>query len=308
MSYGEKIVELRKSKNMTQAALGAELNVTYQAVSKWERDESDPDFATMCKIARLFGVPLTYFEATEGEASEEKAEGETSPEEAPEEAAAETPEESEESEAADEKDAAPVVMPERLIGVCSVCGKSIYDQAELGERSPKLVCKSCQTRIAQEKTKAEQVRLESERRKRAYALEGTHKTRNRGLIAAALIVGGLLIMGIIGSIMTKTEALYAILGSLTMLVFLYPFVAQLFWGGIVQDVCLTGGKWIGMPGVIFSLDLDGIIFLIVIKIIFAVIRFFVFILILLFFVVVAMVISPFTFIPQLLKLNRGEEL
>ena len=32
MNYGEKITALRKKKGMTQAELGAELNVTYQAV------------------------------------------------------------------------------------------------------------------------------------------------------------------------------------------------------------------------------------------------------------------------------------
>ena len=57
MSYGEKIIALRQNKGMTQAELGAELNVTYQAVSKWERDESDPDFATMSKIAKLSTSP-----------------------------------------------------------------------------------------------------------------------------------------------------------------------------------------------------------------------------------------------------------
>ena len=46
MNNGEKIASLRKAKGMTQAELGAELNVTFQAVSKWERGESYPDFAT----------------------------------------------------------------------------------------------------------------------------------------------------------------------------------------------------------------------------------------------------------------------
>ena len=61
-SIGEKIVELRKVKGCTQADLGAYLNISYQAVSKWERGESCPDFTTMSKLAQYFGVPISYFE------------------------------------------------------------------------------------------------------------------------------------------------------------------------------------------------------------------------------------------------------
>ena len=61
MDYGKKISYLRKSKGMTQEELGKVLNVTYQAVSKWERGESMPDFAPMSQIAKYFQVPLSYF-------------------------------------------------------------------------------------------------------------------------------------------------------------------------------------------------------------------------------------------------------
>ena len=61
-SIGGKILALRKAKGITQAELGAYLNISYQAVSKWERDESCPDFATMSKLAKYFNVQLSYFE------------------------------------------------------------------------------------------------------------------------------------------------------------------------------------------------------------------------------------------------------
>ena len=62
MNCGEKISRLRKSNNMTQAELGDALSVTYQAVSKWERGESQPDFDTISKISKMFQVPISYFE------------------------------------------------------------------------------------------------------------------------------------------------------------------------------------------------------------------------------------------------------
>ena len=37
--YGKIIAQLRKENNLTQAELGAKLNVTYQADSKWENDQ-----------------------------------------------------------------------------------------------------------------------------------------------------------------------------------------------------------------------------------------------------------------------------
>ena len=39
MTFGEKIVFLRKSKGMSQDQLAELLGVTRQSVSKWERDE-----------------------------------------------------------------------------------------------------------------------------------------------------------------------------------------------------------------------------------------------------------------------------
>ena len=36
MTIGEKIKELRKKANLTQEALAAALNISYQSVSKWE--------------------------------------------------------------------------------------------------------------------------------------------------------------------------------------------------------------------------------------------------------------------------------
>ena len=43
MNYGQKIAELRKSNKLTQAELGTKLNVTAQAISKWENNLSEPD-------------------------------------------------------------------------------------------------------------------------------------------------------------------------------------------------------------------------------------------------------------------------
>ncbi len=48
---GEQIASLRKNKNLTQAELGERLNVSSQAVSKWERGESMPEISLLPDLA-----------------------------------------------------------------------------------------------------------------------------------------------------------------------------------------------------------------------------------------------------------------
>ena len=55
---GEIITHLRKEKGMTQEDLAKELNITYQAVSKWENGISSPDISNIMALAQLFGVSI----------------------------------------------------------------------------------------------------------------------------------------------------------------------------------------------------------------------------------------------------------
>lgn len=56
IAVGKKISELRKSKNITQEKLAAELGVSVAAVSKWETGNSIPDILMLCSIADFFDV------------------------------------------------------------------------------------------------------------------------------------------------------------------------------------------------------------------------------------------------------------
>lgn len=57
-TMGELICTLRKEKNMTQKELASMLNVTDKAVSKWERDVSCPDTATIPQLAEILGISV----------------------------------------------------------------------------------------------------------------------------------------------------------------------------------------------------------------------------------------------------------
>ena len=56
MTIGEKIKELRKKHNITQEKLAEQLNISYQAVSKWENNVANPDFSLIVPLAKLFKV------------------------------------------------------------------------------------------------------------------------------------------------------------------------------------------------------------------------------------------------------------
>lgn len=58
MTFGEKLQNLRKRTGMSQDALAEKLEVSRQAVSKWERDEAMPETEKVVRIAKLFGVSL----------------------------------------------------------------------------------------------------------------------------------------------------------------------------------------------------------------------------------------------------------
>ena len=66
---GEKIALCRKKAGMSQEALAAELNISRQAVSRWETGEATPDTDKVVQLSRLFGVTTDYLLLDEIEAS-----------------------------------------------------------------------------------------------------------------------------------------------------------------------------------------------------------------------------------------------
>ena len=56
MTLGEKLYELRKDKRLTQDEVAEKLDVTRQTVSKWETDQSQPDFDKIKPMCELYGV------------------------------------------------------------------------------------------------------------------------------------------------------------------------------------------------------------------------------------------------------------
>lgn len=334
MNYGEKISRLRRAKGMTQEELGKVLNVTYQAVSKWERGESLPDFATMSQIAKFFQVPLDYFE-DEKEIQQEAAFYD---------AAADTA---------------------TFIGMCTDCGK-ILKEDEVFATSPKIICKSCAEKQRQEalqKQKDHEAAIKREKERAAERQRGVgfdkklvvslllafvgyiiltvlccNNQEDRDLLAVLLFIVPLAVFACTAAVFELIAdfkdiddgpegykrnlslivgAAFALINLVLFLIlylsfdkqpfFLgmlalgtilsFTFISQFMWGSAVKDIFTCGGFTFKLPGFIFSLTPESILWMIVTKIVLGIISILVFILTTIFFALIAIFGSFFTFIP-----------
>lgn len=372
MNYGEKIAALRKSKGMTQAKLGKLLNVTYQAVSKWERGESMPDFPTLSQIAKLFNVPISYFEdGVEMQSIQPTADGENGQSGESQNSDGQ-PQEQTDGQSAGQQAEQPTqaVAQPRLLGVCTVCGRMISEGEEFLV-SPKLVCNDCHERLVSEEERKQKIALDRENRERerrrqeqlgngfdvkliislvvavvAYVLLTVFcfigDPSDRELKAAilllaplaafaiihvvadfindlrdkdddlsdgyrrnlSLIIGGAfalvnIILFLILFLMSNKFYYYIVLMVIGMLVS-FTFISQFMWGGAIHELFTCGGFTFKIPGIIFALDMDSIIMMIVLKIVLGLVAILVFIVTTVFFAVVSMLGSVITFIPSVI--------
>lgn len=60
MSIGERIIELRKEKNLSQQQLAQALDVSRQAVSKWENDLASPDTLKLIHLADILETEVEF--------------------------------------------------------------------------------------------------------------------------------------------------------------------------------------------------------------------------------------------------------
>lgn len=60
MDFSEKLLTLRKAKNLTQEELAEKLNVSRQSVSKWEGGQAVPELDKIVAISAVFDVTTDY--------------------------------------------------------------------------------------------------------------------------------------------------------------------------------------------------------------------------------------------------------
>ena len=57
-TFGQRLQRLRKNASLTQEDVATKLNITGQAVSKWENDVSAPDISVLVELSDILGVTL----------------------------------------------------------------------------------------------------------------------------------------------------------------------------------------------------------------------------------------------------------
>lgn len=60
MTLDQKLVRLRKKEGLSQADVSEKLNVSRQAVTKWETGGSRPSTRNLQSLSKLYSVPLEY--------------------------------------------------------------------------------------------------------------------------------------------------------------------------------------------------------------------------------------------------------
>lgn len=275
-NLGERIAALRKKQNMTQAELGEKLNLSAQAVSKWENNLSEPDLQTLQRMTELFGITVNELLTGEPDTASDTAQEADPTEEAA--AAAEPREE------------------KKMLGVCTKCGKMLYEGDE-GATYPVLKCRACV-----EREKAAQYAAEQAEKARADALRAKKRRRKIiGFIVGALAMAAVILMLLLWIDLRELfhwgTAGY-VAGTVIFAFAVGAAAAEMIWENCeaVWDVLEWGfTRTVQFPGIIFEWDLDGLKFLFFMKILFAVLGFLVGVLFAVLGIFAAAVVAIFTF-------------
>jgi transcriptional regulator with XRE-family HTH domain len=84
IQIANRLVELRKQNGLSQEELAAQLGVSRQAVSKWERAESSPDTDNLIGLSRIYSISLDDLLLNSANNSGAQTQSQPSAEEAPE--------------------------------------------------------------------------------------------------------------------------------------------------------------------------------------------------------------------------------
>ncbi len=239
--YGTKIAELRTANKMTQAQLGAMLNVTSQAVSKWENGLSEPDIESIKKMCQIFNISFDEFF------------GAVKPNDAP--AESEQPKQEQQV----------------ILAYCEVCDKPMSNPKEyrvsIVNGIQHTTCLECAAKQDEEaRVNKEKQRQREEQARIAEGKRQLRKGMLWGIVGAVVLAAIALVTGIV-----INEPLVYILGTILCAYGGFTFVTQMIWDNSVSTVFMFFLRTLKLPGVIFTLDIDGILFLIFVKILGAIV-------------------------------------
>lgn len=247
MNYGHRIAKLRKSKNLTQAELGSKLNVTAQAVSKWENDLSEPDIESIKKMCEIFEISVDEFlgvSKPENDTNEQEFSLNTS---------------------------------DIIIGKCAKCDKAVgpneykylkyryVPQSILNKvvkaEEDNIYCNECHDKILKIQKNEQLARIEADKQAKA---EKSKKTLKK--LAIVGIIAILLLSAIIIALYFISPNLETLLSSIFIIGGIITTIILYVWDTFIVDVFGFFCRSFKAPfGLIFDLSLDGIIWFLTVK-------------------------------------------
>lgn len=255
MTFGQKLKKLRTEKGLTQKDLADQMHVTFQTISKWESDTNEPDFNSLKELSKILDCSIEYLVNDESEL--------------------------------EKKEETPVATSNTPSSghLCTRCGKPIAEKdlainrvAHVHHRSRGRSTTTYSESFYHQRC-LEEYNAEQEKIKREQALAKFKRNRKitLGWSIAAGAIGlaiGLVIFLAIPYMRENVHIALAILYSVLISYVLFADMYCILAGSYVADVFLGVASWtIKFPGLIFSWDLGGLVWLIWMKVLFAVLGF-----------------------------------
>ena len=290
MTLGRKIKKARMEANLTQKDLADSLNVTFQTVSKWENDTTEPDLATLRALAKVLGCTVEYLVRDEEEPlGQEVIEAEPTTTTVPE---------------------------KRQIGTCPDCQSPIMEgdvfhnverKTPSGVKETLMVCDSCfrkhEEEIERRAREIEESIDQEPKTKTGIFHKITDRNDKKALIWSIVLGVVALIVALVVSILNFSEVgiAWTIGGPLLVGYTMTATIYCIFTASYVSGIFMTIAGWsVRFPGLIFTWDLGGIAWLIAMKLLFFVLGIMIAIGTFLLAVAVSAFFSVFTFIPLLI--------
>lgn len=287
---GETIKQLRTDKGLTQKELAEQLFVTPQAVSRWENGEVEPSVGTLSLLAKIFGVSVSALVGEEVAVAQAAAPAKEAPVQA-------APVQEKLVEPAK-----PIAVPQPqkpVLAVCESCNKPIYDGADIvrehiGRTGARVLCRACDKKQKEAKKSA--------------AIAYSAGQRTKSYVWSGIITALLLLFSITGS--GKWFAPEDTLLFCGISILFFPFISCLFLkNNFIGEMFLTIVEWsfVKFPGLIFELSLDGILWLLTVKLAFWLIGIILGILCTLLALALCLIVSLFVYPFALIKSFRRPE-
>ena len=273
MSIGPKIKEYRVKAGLTQKELADKLFVTYQAVSRWENDDAEPSISTLKEICRILNCTTDeLFEI-----------------------------ENKEKENIEVIEKVVVQEVKQVLALCEECNTPIYNQNDINRINSndgvknKILCPKCNEKRIEKEKQLEEIK---EKNKQEQVL----KRRVHSFVWPSIVS---IIFIIFAIVCFANNSVDSGLIYLAIAVLAYTFLATMILNNtFITDMWLEISSWgfIKLPGIIFEFSFDGLIFLIITKIILFILAISLALLAASFATVIAMALSIFVY-PFALRRN-----